>query len=100
MGTGNTKYGDQQFLPFKDALMYARSLNLKGKTQWEAWSKSGARPGDIPSSPHRTYDDVGWQGWGHWLGNGTGSGTGNQDERAVTGATPASTALAYVILKL
>ena len=27
------------------------------------------RPPNMPSNPERTYKDVGWQGWGHWLGN-------------------------------
>ena len=35
--------------------------------------KSGKRPGDIPSNPHITYKDVGWQGMGFWLGYGLAS---------------------------
>ena len=51
LGTGNVKYGSKNFLPFKKALLYARSLDLKGKVQWEEWSQSGARPENIPSNP-------------------------------------------------
>ena len=58
------------FLPFKTALPYARSLKLKNKIAWEAFSKSGARPVNVPSNPARAYKHEGWQGYGHWLGTG------------------------------
>ena len=75
LGTGNQVGGGtgpkhHQFLPFKKALLYARSLNLKSKEQWEAWRMTGARPANIPSAPHKVYKHDGWQGWGHWLGTG------------------------------
>ena len=60
----------EQFLPFKKALVYARSLKLKGVKQWRHWAKTGARPDDMPSNPHKTYTHDGWQGYGHWLGTG------------------------------
>ena len=66
LGTGNIA-GGQEFLPFEEALVYARSLELTTKTQWVVWSKRGARPADIPSAPDKTYRDEGWEGWGHWL---------------------------------
>ena len=62
---------DQQFLPFKKALLYARSLKLKGVKNGEDWAKTGVRPANMPSNPHRTYKHDGWQGYGHWLGTGT-----------------------------
>ena len=71
LGTSNVGVKkDQQFLPFKKALLYARALKLKGKEDWEAWSKSGARPANIPSAPIKVYKHDGWQGYGHWLGTG------------------------------
>ena len=74
LGTGNVGGGHrQEFLPFKKALLYARSLKLKGQKDWRAWCKSGARPANIPSHPDLTYTHKGWQGYGHWLGTGTGT---------------------------
>ena len=52
---------------FEDARSYARSLHLTGLGSWQRWSKSGARPADIPSMPSRVYLDD-WLGWSDWLG--------------------------------
>ena len=69
LGTGNVGLAkDHKFLPFKNALLYARSLQLKGETEWNAWSKSGARPPSIPAGPRAVYLHAGWQSMGHWLG--------------------------------
>ena len=59
-----------RFLPFQEALVAARSLELAGKTKWKAWCRDGMCPPNVPSNPSRTYRDHGWQGWGHWLGTG------------------------------
>ena len=69
-----------QFLPFEDALAVARSLGLNGQKDWEAWSKSGARPASLPARPDRAYEHRGWQGWAHWFG---------QEKVAVTGVVSA-----------
>ena len=79
-GTGNAGVKkDQQFLPFKKVLLHARSLKLKGKVEWEAWAKSGVRPVNMPSNPHRTYKHNGWQGYGHWLGTDNVGGGQRQE---------------------
>ena len=71
LGTGNVGVKkDQHFLPFKKALLYARSLKLKRKKEWETWCKSGEREANMPSHPDRVYKHDGWQGYGHWLGFG------------------------------
>ena len=67
---GNVAAKDLKFLPFKEALLYARSLKLTCQKEWEVWSKSSVRPLNIPSAPHATYKHDGWQGYGHWLGTG------------------------------
>ena len=54
-------------MPFGEALIVARSHGLASMREWEAWSKEGLRPTNVPSHPNRTYKDAGWQGWGHWL---------------------------------
>ena len=54
--------------PFEQAREFARSLNLKGKEEWEEYRKSGERPDDIPSDPYKTYKNKCWNGWFDWLG--------------------------------
>ena len=39
----------------------------------------GACPPTVPTDPRTTYQDNGWQGWGHWLGCGDGDGDGGGD---------------------
>ena len=76
LGTGNVGGGNgqgQKFLPFKQALVYARSLKLTAKTEW-----TGVKPANMPSSPHSTYTHEGWQGYGHWLGAGHQRGGSGQ----------------------
>ena len=71
LGTGNTNRNvAKQFLPFREALAVTQSLGLPNHLEWQAWCKEGRRPPNVPSHPHRTYKDDGWQGWGHWLGTG------------------------------
>ena len=70
LGTGNLAGRKLAFLPFKKALLYARTLMLKSKKEWEDWARTGVRPANVPSHPHTTYKDDGWQGFGHWLGTG------------------------------
>ena len=60
----------KESLPFKKALVHARSLNLKSEKEWRAWAKTGARPANVPSAPHWVHERDGWQGHGHWLGTG------------------------------
>ena len=68
LGTGKIAPQKQTFLPFEEALLYARSLKLKRCEDWNLWRKSGARPANIPSTPDATYKHKGWQGYKHWLG--------------------------------
>ena len=70
LGTGNIQNGDQQFLPFAEALAVARCLGLASVKEWKAWCKEGLRPRHVPAKPEHVYADHGWQGWGHWLGTG------------------------------
>ena len=67
LGTGNTRT-PKQFLPFKEALMHARSLKLETKREWRQWCKSSERPANMPAGPDHIYAHDGWQGYGHWLG--------------------------------
>ena len=58
----------KQYLHFDKALVFARSLGLANCKEWLVWSKSGARPDNVPCSPDHVWKGDGWQGWGHWLG--------------------------------
>ena len=75
------------FLPFAQALAFARSIGLASKAEWKMRCKEGRRPATVPSHPERAYKGSGWQGWGHWLG------TGNQSTKMQQFA-PFGTALA------
>ena len=69
LGTGTVAPKNKQFLPFKKALLRARSLKLKNRIEWREWSQSSARPANMPSAPDQVYQHEGWQGYGHWLRN-------------------------------
>jgi superfamily II DNA or RNA helicase len=68
LGTGRIANRDKIYRPFQEARQYIRSLKLKSQTGWRMWSKSEARPNDIPSYPEAVYKNKGWTGWGDWLG--------------------------------
>ncbi|XRB20987.1 histone-lysine N-methyltransferase [Pseudoscourfieldia marina] len=76
----------RSFRTFEDARAYARTLGLKSQEEWQAWSKSGSRPPDIPSCPNRTYASSGWLSYGDFLGYQIGKVTGSfrtfEDARA------------------
>ena len=55
----------------EQTVVMKRPKALPGKKAWEAWSKSGARPPDIPADPRYAYNGKGWAGYGDWLGTGT-----------------------------
>ncbi|XRB10398.1 hypothetical protein RI054_01g02110 [Pseudoscourfieldia marina] len=64
------------FRSFEDARTYVRTLGLKSKKEWEAWSASDKRPHDIPSNPYVTYASSGWLSYGDFLGYAGGKVTG------------------------
>lgn len=55
-------------MPFADARAYVHSLRFKAQKDWQAWSKSGARPGNLPGNPNKSYKECGWTTWADWLG--------------------------------
>lgn len=60
---------------FDEARAFARSLDFNGQREWKRYAK-GARPdippkpSDIPASPWKAYENLGWQSWPDWLGTG------------------------------
>ena len=59
---------DRKFKSFKEARKFVRLLNLKSQREWNTYSKSDDRPGDIPANPPRKYKKE-WISWPDWLGN-------------------------------
>jgi len=71
LGTGTVAPQDRKYRPFKEARDFVHQFNLQSKTEWADWTKSDAKPDDIPANPARNYKAEGWIGWGDWLGTGT-----------------------------
>jgi hypothetical protein len=71
LGTGTVATFERQYRPFREARAFVRRLGLPGQAEWQAYSKSGKRPPDIPAHPGLSYRDRGWAGFGDWLGTGT-----------------------------
>jgi superfamily II DNA or RNA helicase len=69
LGTGYETNRD--FLSYEEAKVIIHSLKLKNQKDWRNWSKSGAKPINIPGNPHKIYSKTNeWQGFGDWLGTG------------------------------
>ena len=64
------RVGRVNWRSFAEAREFVRSLKFKVNEEWRTWSKSKARPSDIPSSPELVYKNE-WVNWGDWLGTGT-----------------------------
>ena len=75
-GQGQRKWdGVSRWMHFSSCRAFARSLGLKSKKEWRAWSKvPGQRPEDVPTNPHKNYAGFGWKGYGDFLGTGNVSG--------------------------
>jgi hypothetical protein len=71
LGTGTVAPEDKVFCSFTEAREFTRSLNLKGRTEWEYYSKSDNKPDYIPANPSGAYKNKGWTNWGDFLGTGT-----------------------------
>lgn len=68
LGTGSIAPQNRIFQSFEDARVFAHSLHLSGKEEWVDWTKTNARPSDIPAYPNEVYEKKGWNGWGDFLG--------------------------------
>ena len=71
LGTRYVACQNREHLSFEKAREFARSLNLKSKTEWEKYSKSSKKPDNIPADPREKYKNCGWINWGDWLGTGS-----------------------------
>ena len=68
LGAGNVKSGTIIWRRFEEAREFACSLKFQNKEEWKEWSRAGLKPADIPDEPGSYYKEVGWLGWGDWLG--------------------------------
>jgi hypothetical protein len=69
LGTGRIAAQDKVYRSFETAREFVQKLNLRSKTDWNAYCKSGNKPDDISASPHKTYKNE-FKGYGDWLGTG------------------------------
>ena len=67
LGTEFVALGKRKYRNFSDAKKYINKLNLKSNYHWRDFIKTGQKPNDIPSNPHRVYEE--WISWNDWLGN-------------------------------
>jgi hypothetical protein len=75
LGTNSVATFLRQYRPFGAARKFVHGLKLKSRSEWSAFAKNkmpqlGFLPADIPASPHKTYADKGWKGFGDWVGTG------------------------------
>ena len=59
-----------RFMPYLSALKFSRNLNLKNIKGWRSYCESGKCPKNIPQNPEYHYKNLGWSGYGEWLGTG------------------------------
>ena len=78
----------QKWIPFDEALIFARSLRLAKQKEWFAWSKSGARPANMPGRPDKAYVHDGWIGYEHWLHHGNLGAATASAAQALPASTP------------
>jgi Phage-integrase repeat unit len=71
LGTNTVANKNREFLPFEESREYVHKLGLKSVGEWDEYYKSGKLPPYIPSTPRRTYENEGWNGFGDWLGTNT-----------------------------
>src|SRR5258708_36845066 len=60
----------KQWRSFEEARGYVHKQEIKNQSEWQAYSKSGQKPDDIPADPNRVYKSE-FKGYGDWLGTGT-----------------------------
>ncbi len=68
LGTGTIAHRFRNYRSYEEARLFVHELNLKTRSEWRQYCKSGKKPNDIPASPDNAYKDKGWKGIGDWLG--------------------------------
>jgi hypothetical protein len=70
LGTGTVATYLRPYRSFRNARVFVQGLKLQSQSEWLDYSRSGKKPDDIPARPHKTYAEIGWAGYGDWLGTG------------------------------
>jgi len=60
--------GAEEYLLFKEARDFIRTLNLKSYKEWRTYSFSNERNFRIPGNPEEVYASKGWISFDDWLG--------------------------------
>jgi hypothetical protein len=72
LGIDRVAHQYRKFKSFKDAKIFAISLNLKRQKDWQKYSQTNKRPKDMHAAPDIFYKKQGtWTNWGDFLGTGT-----------------------------
>jgi len=61
---------------YEECRLFAQTLNMKSKIDWERFVKSGQKPKNIPSEPRLAYLGKGWVSWSDFLGYRRGASYG------------------------
>lgn len=67
LGTGIVADNLKKYKSFEDVKKIVAKLNLKSKTEWERYCKSGQKSNDIPYGVSKTYEKE-WINWADFLG--------------------------------
>jgi hypothetical protein len=71
LGTFKKSNIGRKYKTFKEAKAFLKTLNLKSRTQWSDYCKSGNKPDDLPVLLSKIYNkNPNWAGLGDFLGNG------------------------------
>jgi hypothetical protein len=65
---GVEKVMKKQFRNFTSTKKFVQKLKFTSISKWNNYCKSGEKPLDIPSSPHKVYKTE-WNSWSEFLGN-------------------------------
>jgi hypothetical protein len=57
-----------QMMPFREARAHVRKCNITSYNAWKKFSRSKARPTNVPSHPDAIYRAKGWVSWPDFLG--------------------------------
>ena len=68
LGTFRIADGKRVWRDFERARSFVKKQKLSGEAEWRRWSKSPAKPDDVPASPTKVYKNKGWISWPDWLG--------------------------------
>jgi hypothetical protein len=70
LGTGRVATFNIQYMEFSKAMEFVHTLELKSRSKWQDYCKSGNKPDNIPYAPWLTYKNKGWTSMGNFLGTG------------------------------